>query len=361
MLTIAASDTIAGAAPTGATEVTCTLFLMELNTSTSAETYTKDQQQLAAAAATIYTATADGPTFVRSIHVVNTDTSNASTFQLFVGGTAAANAITPIFSLVKGGMAVYEDGLGWQFFDDSGQLMTGSGYTSTVIQSFVTPGAATYTPTSGMKSCIAICTGGGGGGGGSDTAAASGDCAAAGGGGSGGTAIGYFTAAQVGASKALSVGSAGTAGSATNGTTGSAGGASTWDTTTLIANGGNGGTGSTNVAIDSNYSGGGGGGTASGGTINITGGGGGFGIAGSCDGTIDLIFALSGMGGGSFWGGGGLAVGTASNTLTNAVNTAGGAGLCYGSGGAGAVTTASATGAGGGAGMSGIIMVIEFI
>src|SRR3990172_1332202 len=103
MLILAASDTIAGAAPTGANEVTCTLFLMELHSGTGIQTYSKDQQQLPAAAATIYTATADGPTFVRSIHVVNTDIAAVSTFQLFVGGTAAENAITPILTIPIGG------------------------------------------------------------------------------------------------------------------------------------------------------------------------------------------------------------------------------------------------------------------
>jgi hypothetical protein len=360
MLTIPANDTIAGVAPTGATEVNCTLFLMELNTSTGAETYTKDQQQLAAAAATIYTATANGPTFVRSIHVVNTDTSNASTFQLFAGGTAAANAITPVFTIPAGGAGIYEDGLGWVFFDSMGQQLAGPGFTSINIQSFVTPGAATYTPTAGMKYCIAIATGGGGGGGGSDTAAASGDVGVGGGGGAGGTAIGFFTAAQVGASKALSIGAVGSAGANTGGN-GGAGGNTTWDTTTLVATGGAAGTGSTTSAVDVSATAGGLGGVPTGGTINITGGSGNPGVAGSADGTIDLIFGISGAGGASFWGGGGRAVSTASNTLTNAVDSAGGNGLAYGSGGAGAVSTASATGAVGGTGMSGIVMVIEYI
>lgn len=120
MLTLAASQTIAAVA-SAATEVTCTLFLMQLNA--GAEVYTNDQQQLATSAATIYTAPTSTEAFIRSIHVVNTDTSNSNTFQLFVGGTAAANAITPVFTLVAGGMAVYEDGLGWQFFDNTGRLM----------------------------------------------------------------------------------------------------------------------------------------------------------------------------------------------------------------------------------------------
>jgi hypothetical protein len=120
MLTIAANGTIAGVAQ-AASEVTCTLFLMELNGTT--ETYTSDQQQLANAAATIYTATANGPTFVRSIHVVNTDVAASNTFQLFSGGTAQANAITPVWTLLPGGAAMYEDGRGWTFYSNSGQAL----------------------------------------------------------------------------------------------------------------------------------------------------------------------------------------------------------------------------------------------
>lgn len=124
MLILAASDSLSGVAATGASEVTTTLFGMELNTTTGVETYkVLAQAQLAAAAATIYTATANGPTFVRSILVVNTDAANASTFQLFRGGTAAANAITPVFTLLPGGCANYEDGTGWQFFSASGQIL----------------------------------------------------------------------------------------------------------------------------------------------------------------------------------------------------------------------------------------------
>jgi hypothetical protein len=113
--------------------------------------------------------------------------------------------------------------------------------------------------------------------------------------------------------------------------------------------------------VDVSATAGGLGGVPTGGTINITGGSGEPGVAGSADGTIDLIFGKSGKGGASFWGGGGLNVATASNTLTNAVDTAGGNGLAYGAGGSGAVSTASATGAVGGTGMSGCVVVIEYI
>jgi len=122
MIVIPASDTIAGVAE-AASEVTCTLFLMELNASSGAQTYTKDQQQLPSSVATIYTATGDGPTFVRTIAVVNTDATNTNTFQLFAGGTAAANAITPIFTLPPSGMAQFDDVIGWRLFSCCGAVL----------------------------------------------------------------------------------------------------------------------------------------------------------------------------------------------------------------------------------------------
>ena len=362
MITIPASDTIAGAATSGATEVTCTLFLMELHSGTGVQTYLKDQQQLALAAATIYTATANGPTFVRSISVVNTDTVNASTFQLFVGGTAAANAITPNFNLLAGGMATYEDALGWQFFNSSGKLLTRHGANQIAIQRFTNSGANTYYPTAGMTSCIAFVTGGGGGGGGSDTAAGgSGDVGVGGGGGAGGTAIGFFTAAEVGASKALSVGAVGSGGSAA-GSDGTGGGNSTWDTTTLVGTGGSGGIGSASTTQDAQNVSGGAGGVPTGGTINITGGSGHSGIAGSCDMvTVDLCFGYSGKGGDSFWGGGGASLARSQNSLTTDLSGAGLSPGVYGAGGSGGVDLTSATGQTGGNGTAGFIMVIELI
>jgi hypothetical protein len=362
MLTIPASSTIAGSAPSGASEVTCTLNLMELNDSTQAETYTTDQQQLALSAATIYTATADGPTLVRSIHVVNTDAANVSTFQLFVGGTAAANAITPVFTLPAGGSATYEDSEGWTFLDNLGKVKSTGGFSSTFVQRFIIAGAATYIPSVGMKACIAIVTGGGGGGGGADTSAGgSADVGVASGGGAGGTAIGWFTAAQVGTSVSLNVGSAGTAGSGTNGTSGGAGGNSTWASTTLVGTGGGAGTGSGVTTQDSQAIAGGAGGVPTGGTLNVTGGAGSPGYAGSIDGTLDLVMANSGRGGVSFWGGGGRSNAGAQASLTTDLTAAGAAGLAYGSGGAGGYDLTTATGVAGGAGMTGVIVVVEFI
>lgn len=120
MLILPAADTIAGVA-SAANEVTCTLFLMELAGTT--ETYTKDQQQLASSVATIYTVPGSTITEVRGISVVNTDHSNANTFQLFAGGTAAANAITPLINLPPGGLAQYTDEGGWSVLDAVGGLL----------------------------------------------------------------------------------------------------------------------------------------------------------------------------------------------------------------------------------------------
>lgn len=124
MLVLAATDTLAGVAQT-ASKVTSTIFGMELNA--GVEAYKAlDQRQLASSAATIYTAPASTQTFVRSIVVVNTDAVNTQTFQLFRGGTGAANAITPIITIPVGGCAFYEDGLGWV-------IMTAAGVIQSVI------------------------------------------------------------------------------------------------------------------------------------------------------------------------------------------------------------------------------------
>jgi len=125
MITLAAADTLAGDASV-ASMLTSTVFGMELNA--GAEVYkVLDQRQLAAAPATIYTVPASTVAFIKSITVVNNDTV-ARTFRLYRGGTGAANAITPSFSVPAGGMAVYEDGLGWQVFNANGQiLMAGTG------------------------------------------------------------------------------------------------------------------------------------------------------------------------------------------------------------------------------------------
>lgn len=125
MIILAAADTLAGGASV-ASKLTSTVFGMEL--AAGVETYkVLDQRQLAASPATIYTAPGSTVAFIKAIHVVNNDTA-PRTFQYFRGGTAAANAITPAITVPAGGMAVYEDGQGWQILNPSGQLLqAGSG------------------------------------------------------------------------------------------------------------------------------------------------------------------------------------------------------------------------------------------
>ncbi len=88
------------------------------------------------------------------------------------------------------------------------------------IQQFTSSG--TYTPTSGMSTCIVEMVAGGSGGGGA-AATTSGECSAGGPGFSSPQAVGRFTAAQVGASQAVTIGAAGTAGSAGQNTGGTGG------------------------------------------------------------------------------------------------------------------------------------------
>lgn len=131
MIILAANDTIAGVAD-AASQVSVTIFGMELETTGLAETYkTLYQGQLAASPATIYTATANGPSFIRSIAVVNND-SVQRTFQLFRGGTAALNKITPAIPIAPGGFALYEDMRGWQVFSSNGSLLTAYGPVNTL-------------------------------------------------------------------------------------------------------------------------------------------------------------------------------------------------------------------------------------
>jgi hypothetical protein len=228
-------------------------------------------------------------------------------------------------------------------------LTTATGLRTSAMQVFTSSG--TYTPATGMKYCLVVGTGGGGGGGGADGANPSSNTG--GGGGGGGTVMGVLTAAQIGASKAVTIGAAGAAGVDTGGDGGTGG--STILDGLLTALGGVGGTGS---SASSNKGEGGDGGTPTGATLNIVGGDGGTGsglIIGG--GSGDGRGSVGGQGGSSFWGGG--AKGPFSAT-TGTATKAGYAGKSYGAGGSGALCQNTTTGAAGGAGMTGVMMILEF-
>lgn len=121
MFTLAAADTLAAGAD-AVTNLVSTVFGMTLNAGT--ETYlVLDQRTLAASPATIYTVAGSTTAFIRTITVVNTDATASHQFTYYRGGTAAANAITPTYTVPAGGQAIYEDGQGWKFYNASGQLL----------------------------------------------------------------------------------------------------------------------------------------------------------------------------------------------------------------------------------------------
>jgi hypothetical protein len=198
-----------------------------------------------------------------------------------------------------------------------------------------TTGSGTYNPSTGCNTILVYVTGGGGGGGGCTGTA--GQAAAAGGGGGGGTAVHVLAAS----SYSYAVGGGGTAGT-TGGGNGGAGTASTFGSVT--GNGGGGGTGMTATAAAS-YAAGGAGGTSSGDSYGIPGENGGVGIRQTA------ALQISGAGGNSYMGLGGV-------SLVNSAAT-GTAGGNYGGGGAGAVTVGATPNAGG-AGAGGKIVIYEY-
>lgn len=205
----------------------------------------------------------------------------------------------------------------------------------------------TYTPSTGMKYCLIEVWGGGGGGAGCAASGAT-TVSAGGGGGGGGYGKGYFTANQIGASQAVTVGTGGTGG--VGNAAGNAG------NTTLVgalinASGGSGGA-NAGAAGTTAVGGGPGGSGGSGGFYHIDGGDGGatFGVysaAGS---------AVHGGIGGSSGGGGG---GGAQQAGTTATSNNGSAGT-RGGGGSGACNTESQPAKNGGAGGDGFVAITEY-
>lgn len=111
MITLAAADTISGVSD-ASSKVTITIYGMELNGTT--EVYkVLYQGQLPSSVSTLYTVPGSTTAFIRSISIVNTDTGASHTAQLYRGGTANTNAITPSYTLAANGVINYEDGQGW--------------------------------------------------------------------------------------------------------------------------------------------------------------------------------------------------------------------------------------------------------
>jgi hypothetical protein len=204
-------------------------------------------------------------------------------------------------------------------------ISTFGGFNKIVSQSFLSSG--TYTPTAGMQYCKIEVIGGGGGGGGGYV---NGQIGGAGGGG-GGYAYNYYSAAQVGASRIVTVGTGGSAGP-------------------FNADGGPGGT----TTLPGLLSATGGSGGVKGGSSGQSSLGADAGVgqyANNFYGQPGFCIDAGGAGGGTFFGGGTPSVVSLSNGLT---------GMIYGSGGSGAGASSQSAKTTGGAGAAGIILITEY-
>jgi hypothetical protein len=228
----------------------------------------------------------------------------------------------------------------------TGSILGGNTISKVINQTFTSGG--TYTPTTGMLYCDVVACGGGGGGGGTPNTSAA-QISAGGGGGSGGVTRGIFTAAQIGASKTVTIGAAGTTGS---NAAGGNGGNTTFGAL-LTANGGQGGP--VGTATGSSFIFGGAvGGTASGGFINIQGRGGEDGWGTNPAGQQ---LAQGGIGGYTPFGLGTGGAGAMSGTGAQIGNGATG----FGGGGGGSAAGLSSSATSGGGATAGIVFVIEYV
>jgi hypothetical protein len=292
-----------------------------------------------------------GCTFNSSDSVFNCTATNAIAgagsavlgCSTFIGSAGIQNTLT------SSGVAGFLPGA----FGTTGQVLTSNGadvvptfqtlsglgaFTSINIQTFIATG--TYTPTAGMLYCQIECIGGGAAGGGSD--GTGGLVAAGSGGGAGEYSVGIFSAATIGASKAVTIGAGGTG---VSGAAGNNGGNTSVDAL-ISSNGGIGGTTGSNAASVL-VQGGLGGTGGSGGNYRTPGQAGQSGYASLSGGA-----SLGGAGGNSQVGAGGIGIASAASAGAN--------GLGHGSGGSGSVSFGSGPQTGGN-GASGIVIVTEYI
>ena len=232
-------------------------------------------------------------------------------------------------------------------FDGQGNKYVTSSVNNFAINTYVV--SSTWNAPSGIKFAQVIVTGGGGGGG-----EAMGDSASeigGGGGGAGGTTIEMLTAATLGSSKGVVIGSGGPGGTGDTGDDGDAGVNSSFGTTLVTANGGLGGAGQSGGTTFEANSGGAGGAATSTGDVGLAGGAGDNGIGGNG-------VAFGGNGGASYWGGGGRGANTTGADGND--GAVGNAGEAYGSGGGGSAVTDTASGPDGGAGAGGVVVVFSY-
>lgn len=285
---------------------------------------------------------ANTPTLVTPVLGVATATS-INKVALTSPATSATLTIADGKTLTQSNSLTYSgtDGSSVNFGTGGTVLYATSAITDIAVQSFTATG--TYTPTSGMVYCIVELVGGGGGGGGTSTATTL--YSASAGGGAGGYARVLYTAAQIGASKAVTIGAAGTAGSAGN-NAGGTGGTTSFGATLVACTGGVGGGGGAQNA---------GGAAGAGGVPTITTGtriGISEGMPGSGGTNIGTttVASTGGNGGTSPFGGGGRGRGA---------DIAATAATGFGAGGSGSANLATALA--GAVGTAGYLVVTEYI
>jgi len=313
-------------------------------TSTFADTYAANSilyassantvAALATSAAAVLTTVASVPTWAAQLSLAlgglnaSLTASNGGIFY----STASAGAI--LSGTATAGLALLSGA------STTPTWSTSKPITQVVVQVFAATG--TYTPTTGMVYCEVEGVGGGGGSGGTSGVAGSQYSSGAGGGGA--YSKGTFTAAAIGASKAVAIGAAGSAGAGANGAGGN-GGTTTFGSTLLTAPGGSGGGGGATAV-------GGAGGTAgTGTTLALPGTHGGNSIVNGL--AASNVFPCS-LGGSSMWGQGGV------NTTTNGTST-GNPGTGYGAGASGCNTYNTGADFAGGAGTIGYLIVKEYL
>ena len=253
-------------------------------------------------------------------------------------------ATTPIFQIVSQASTVAT-----QVAGDNSTKVASTAFvqeaTAKVYQQVFT-GSGTYTPHTGMVTCIIECVGGGGAGGGSNGTGS--QVNVGGGGGSGGYSRKLATAADIGASKTVTIGAGGTAGAAGPNAGGNGGDTSVG--VLCIGKGGTGG-GGTDASVSVGAAGAGGiAGTATGG-IAAAGASGNSGYAANTAATS--VFGAAG--GSSLFGGG-----AAPAAFFGTGDANGAAASAYGSGGGGGYTSNSIANVTGGAGSSGIVIITEY-
>jgi hypothetical protein len=306
------------------------------------------------------TITKVAPSATSGIPLVSNGASSDPSFTTAVvagGGTGVVTMTTAYAPVCAGTTATGALQVASTGLSTSGYILTSNG--SSALPSFQAPAAATfsvviqvftstgtYTPTTGMLYCQIECVGGGGAGGGTDITSSV-QNAVGGGGGGGEYTTAIFSAATIGASKAVTIGAGGTAVSAGTGNTG---GTTSVGATLISAIGGTGGGTSGTIVATGTATGGIGGTGGTGATYAVPGQQGTYGW-----GQLGVI-DVGGGGGNSLKGYGGTSTASAAGG-TNSGNP----GQVYGGGGSGARSGISQSANVGAVGAAGIVIITEYI